>query len=105
MKNIKTFEEFDFNRTLPAVSVEDLTFFYNCNDCNVLWKNFNEQSEKCKYCHSDNITNLDADDWYDQVKLRLDEDEVEEMQKQREEDSTNIVDLLSLRKNPRRYVN
>lgn len=105
MRLVKTFEEFDFSRTLPAVSVENLTFFYNCDDCNALWKNFNEQSKNCKYCSSDNISKLEADDWYDQVKLRLDEDEIEELELQREEDVTNLVDLLTLRKNPNRYVN
>ncbi len=105
MRLVKTFEEFDFSRTLPAVSVENLTFFYNCDDCNALWKNFNEQSKNCKYCSSDNISKLEADEWYDQVKLRLDEDEIEELELQREEDATNLVDLLTLRKNPNRYVN
>mgnify|MGYP000951915410 FL=1 len=104
MRLVKKFEEFDFSRTIPAISVENLTFFYNCDDCNALWKNFNEQSKKCKYCSSDK-SKLEADEWYDQVKLRLDEDEIEELELQREEDATNLVDLLTLRKNPNRYVN
>lgn len=103
MKKIKNFESFDFNRTISTTSKDNLTLFYSCDECNALWKNFNEQSDNCKFCESSEIEEIDPDEYYELVKLRLDEDEIEDLEKEKESDSNTFVDLTKL--NSRKNVN
>lgn len=103
MKKIKNFESFDFNQTIPTTSKDNLTLFYSCDECNALWKNFNEQSDNCKFCESSEIEEIDPDEYYELVKLRLDEDEIEDLEKEKESDSNTFVDLTKL--NSRKNVN
>ena len=104
MRHIKKFEGFDFNQTLPVTSQNVLTNFYSCDDCDALWREFNETSEKCKYCGSNEVEDLDEDEWYEIVKSRLDEDEVEELESNRRKESETFIDILSL-KNKNNYGN
>lgn len=103
MKKIKNFESFDFNQTIPTTSKDNLTLFYSCDECNALWKNFNEQSDNCKFCESSEIEEIDPDEYYELVKVRLDEDEIEDLEKEKESDSNTFVDLTKL--NSRKNVN
>jgi RNA polymerase subunit RPABC4/transcription elongation factor Spt4 len=104
MKYIKNFEGFDFGQTLPATSVNVLTNYYSCDECDALWKEFNNKSETCKYCGSDEVEDIHESEWYELVKSRLDEDEVEDLENQRKKESETLVDLLSL-KNKNNYGN
>lgn len=104
MRHIKKFEGFDFNQTLPVTTQNVLTNFYSCDDCDALWREFNETSEKCKYCGSNEVEDLDEDEWYEIVKSRLDEDEIEELESNRRKESETFIDILSL-KNKNNYGN
>lgn len=89
MKYLKLFEEFDFNQTIGVTSQSSLINYYECKDCNALFKSPNEILNRCKYCNGKNIINTDRDVWYNLVSDRLEEDEREELgiEKQKEEDS------------------
>lgn len=103
MKKIKNFESFDFNQTIPTTSKDHLTNFYSCDDCNALWKEFNKKSESCKFCESQSIEEISPDEYYELVKMRLDDDEIEDFNKEIENDSNTFVDLTKLKN--RRNVN
>jgi hypothetical protein len=96
MKRIKKFETFDFSQTLPLASRSDLTLFYHCDDCNALWKVFNKEVKNCKFCNSLDIEELSEDEWYEAVGDRLDEEELEDLQSEREKDSEDFIDLVDL---------
>jgi len=105
MNHIKTYETFDFNKTLPVTSQDVLTSYYYCDECEGLWKEVNQQDDKCKFCHCDCIEDLSADEWYNMVEDRLEDDEIEDLRKEREEDESKFINLFSLRKDNRRNVN
>lgn len=98
MKWIKKFETFDFSQTLPIASKSTLTLYYHCDECNALWKELNKEVEKCKFCHSDEIEELSEDEWYSAVGDRLDNDEKEDLDSEREKDSNTFLDLYNLNK-------
>lgn len=103
MKYIRKFETFDFNQTLPVTSKDNLTLYYSCDDCNSLYKSFNKPEDTCKFCKSNSIEELSSDEWYNSVSDRLDDDEIEELQKERQGEENTFVDLLNLKK-PNIYV-
>lgn len=98
MKWIKTFETFDFSQTLPVVSKADLTLYYHCDDCDALWKNLNQESNDCKFCHSDRIEELSKDEWYETVGDRLDDDEIEDLESERSVEEEDFIDLYKLKR-------
>jgi hypothetical protein len=104
MRFIKKFETFDFSQTLPITSKDNLTLYYSCDDCNALYKSLNKADDNCRYCKSDSLEELSPDEWYDSVSDRLDEDEIDELQKERQGDENTFVDLLNLKKS-NIYVN
>jgi hypothetical protein len=97
MKFIKRFETFDFSQTLPITSKNELTFFYSCDDCNALYKSFNEYDDKCKYCKSTGLEELSEDEWYSTACDRLDEDEIDDLMNQKSSDSESYIDLTNLK--------
>ena len=103
MRFIKKFEDIGHS-PLPITSQNILTNFYSCDDCDALWKEFNEESNTCKYCGSHEIEDLPEDEWYELVNSRLDKDEIEKMQEMRKKENETLVDLLSL-KNKNNYGN
>jgi len=96
MRFIKKFEELDFSQTLPIASRNALTNYYHCDCCNALWKEVNKQHDRCKFCKSDEIEELSEDEWYDTVKGRLDEDEIEGMDEDRLRGENEFLDLSEL---------
>jgi len=105
MNHIRKFETFDFNKTLPVASKDTLTSYYYCDECEGLWKEVNHQDDRCKFCHSEEIEDLNVDEWYSMVEDRLDDDEIEDLQKERGKEEEEFVNLFSLRKDRKRYVN
>jgi hypothetical protein len=104
MKFIKKFEAFDFSKTIAATSKNFLTNYYSCDECNALWKELNETCDKCKFCDSDEIEDISDDEYYELQKSRLDEDEIEDMESERNKDSEEFVNLYNLKKSGN-YVN
>jgi hypothetical protein len=98
MKWIKTFETFDFNQTLPVVSKADLTNYYHCDDCDALWRVLNQEANSCKFCNSESIEELSKDEWYETVGNRLDEDEFEDLESEREKEEEDFLDLYKLKR-------
>ncbi len=108
MKHIKKFEGFASDKmlkTLPMTTVNFLTNYYSCEECNALWKSFNKVDTECKFCKSDEIEDLSEEEWYEVVNSRLEPDEVKEMNKIREKEANQVVDLTLLKKDKKRYVN
>lgn len=99
MKHIKKFETFDFNQSIPVTTKNFLTNFYSCDECNALWKEFNNTTDKCKFCDSDEIEELQEDEWYEIAKTRLDKDEIEDLESEKSIESEQNVDLDNLKKN------
>ncbi len=104
MKYIQEFEGFDFSQTLPVTTKNILTNFYSCDECDSIWREFNESSNSCKHCGSNEVEDLDEDEWYEIAKTRLSEDEVRKLEKERKEESDTFIDILSL-KNKNNYGN
>lgn len=98
MKYIKTFETFDFSQTLPVGSKSDLSLYYHCDECNALWRQFNQESDDCKFCHSDEIEELSKDEWYEAVGDRLDEDEIGDLESEKNEEEDTFIDLFKLKR-------
>lgn len=84
MRWIKKFETFDFSQTLPLSSKEDLTLYYHCDDCDALWRVLINEVDGCKFCKSSTIEELSKDEWCRTVGHRLDEDEIEDLNVERE---------------------
>lgn len=93
MKHIKRFEGFDFSQTIPATTKNFLTNYYSCDECDGIWKEYNKQSDKCKFCDSDEIEELPEDEWYEISKLR-NPDESDILNKEKDSESGEFVDLL-----------
>jgi hypothetical protein len=96
MNYIKTYEDFDFSQTIPTTSKNVLTNYYSCDECNALWKEFNKNVEKCKFCNCSEIEDLSEDEYYDLQRSRLDEDEIEDMESERSKESEEFIDLINL---------
>lgn len=100
MKNIKKFEDFDFSQTLPVAPLEAVTEYYSCDECDALWKEVNEPfAKKCKYCGSSEVEDLSRDEWYESVKTRLDEDEIQDLEAEKKKEEESFLDLTKLNKN------
>lgn len=95
MKHIKRFEGFDFSQTIPVTTKNFLTNYYSCDECDGIWKEYNKQSDKCKFCNSNEIEELPEDEWYEIVKTRLEPDEIEDLEYNRKVDNENFIDLLN----------
>lgn len=93
MCHIKKFEDFDFSQTLMVTSKNVLNSHYSCDECDSLWKEFNTNCTKCKFCESTEIEELSEDEWYDIAKSRLGEDEFNEVGEERMRDSNYFIDL------------
>jgi len=98
MKWIKTFETFDFSQTLPVASKADLSLYYHCDDCDALWKEFNKETDTCKFCKSQAVEELSKDEWYETVGDRLEEDEVEGLESDRLKEEDDFIDLYNLKR-------
>ena len=105
MKHIRKYEAFDFNQTIPVTSKNFLTNFYSCDECDAVWKEFNNTADTCKFCGSDEVEELQEDEWYEIAKSRLDEDEIEDLESNRNKDSEDLVDLFSIKKGGKEDVN
>lgn len=104
MKHIRKFEAFGSGVSLPVTSISSLTNYYSCDECNALWKSFNEECKECKFCDSTEIEDLTEDEWYELIKSRLEPDEVKELMDEREKENQEMVDLRKLTKG-KKYVN
>lgn len=104
MKHLKQFEEFEFSNSLPVAPYNILLNYYSCDECDKLWKVFNEESSRCIYCGSKEIENLSEDEWYEIAKSRLDEDEIKNLEKEKEENKKMFIDIFKL-KNKKSYAN
>ncbi len=89
---------FDEKTFLPAVTVADLTYYYQCKNCGALFKSFDKPQVKCPYCSSENIKRLDVDTWYNLTSKRLDKDELSYHFKEKEKEKTTLIDLTELGK-------
>lgn len=81
---------------MPVTSKNYLNNYYNCPDCNALYKLFNERTERCKYCGSDKIKLISEDQYYNEVVKKLEPDEIENSKKEREKESDMKMDLMNL---------
>lgn len=106
MNYIKRFENMDFSQTLPVTTKNFLTNFYSCDECNALWKEFNNTADKCKFCDSDEIEELQEDEWYEIAKTRSDENNIEDLESEKSSESEQVVDLFDPKlKNKNMYGN
>ena len=99
MKHLKKFEELDFSQTLPVTTKNFLTNYYSCDECDSLWKEFNNESKTCKSCGSDEIEDLPEEEWYEIAKERMSPKELKEIENSRNEEESSVVDLLNTKNN------
>jgi hypothetical protein len=101
MRWLKTYETFDFSQTLPVTSKSELTLYYHCDNCDCLWKEFNQDVSQCKSCESSEIEELSRDEWYETIGNRFEEEtetEKEEIDLLKREEEEDFVDLTNLKK-------
>lgn len=103
MKHLKKYESFDFEQTIPVTTKNFLTNFYSCDDCDKVWKEFNNTAERCRFCNSDEIEELHEEEWKQVANSRMSPEEFAELSKEDENDE--LVDLVSLKKPGKRNVN
>lgn len=96
MNYIKKFETFDFNQTIPTTSKNVLTSYYSCDDCDNIWKEFNNTVDSCKFCNSKEIEELPENEWYEVAKSSLNSDEIYNLESERDKESGEFVDLINL---------
>ena len=97
MKYIKAYEMFDFSQTLPTTSQDVLTSYYHCDGCNALYKSVNSNEDDCKFCNSRELEELSEDEYYDTIGERLDDDEKEDLEEERQKDKDKFLDLYNIR--------
>jgi len=78
-------------KNYSVTTLDSISNYYKCNDCNALWREINKSVDYCKFCGSSNIEKLSTDEWLKELKPRLDDDEYEEMEQ-------NIYQLIDLGK-------
>ena len=88
---------FDFNQTLPTTSQDVLTSYYHCDGCNALYKSVNSTEDDCKFCNSRELEELSEDEYYDTIGERLDDDEKEDLEEERQKDKDKFLDLYNIR--------
>lgn len=93
--NYKTFEAEQMNLGIPvlATSEEELTNYYKCNKCGKSFYLFNETTENCSDCRTNDIVQISVFDFFTELK-KGDRDLYKKeigLQKKRSE---NIVDLV-----------
>jgi len=96
IKRFKIFES-ELNKDInPYIAtLNSITDYYYCNECNAMWRVLNQpKMEKCPYCKSKNIITIDSDDWFDKILDRSDDDEIIEIEKDRER-SYSLIDLIT----------
>lgn len=113
MQYIKRFNELNINNNeikkdlgyppLLTTSANMLTDYYSCDECDALWRSFNSPNTTCPYCGSIEIEDISENEWYELVKKRLDDDEIENLEFDRKRQSETFVDLTKLKRNPSRY--
>ena len=82
----------------PWATKSSLSQFYNCLDCNALWQEVNKDfNYECKFCKSENIDNMNEDDYHNEVRTRLDKDEIEDMDQELENEP--IYDIRQIQTN------
>jgi len=90
---IKKFESFNNFFT----TITELMDYYKCNNCNAFWKMFNEkQIIKCPHCESINIETIDSNQWYKLVKSKLKPDEIIEIDKDKDFEDNELIDLIKI---------
>lgn len=97
MQHIKKFETFDFSQTLPITTKNFLTNYYSCDECDGLWKSFNKEDSKCKFCESEEIEEMSEGDWNEIVNQRMGKDS------ESESDDEEMVDLVTLKNESKIY--
>lgn len=104
MKYIKTFENWA-GPTLPTTSLDVLYNYILCKDCNALYRIYKPKSTNCKYCGSKNISDISEDDYYNELKLRIDDpEEWSDIIKDREDTKNTFIDL-SIDYDKRNFIN
>jgi len=97
MKHLRKFNEANqiSGSVVPATIKETLTSYYICRDCNEIWKTFNEESESCSSCRSNNIENISDFDYMAEMKKKDDSVFKKEMRDKKDREDT-MVNLMSL---------
>lgn len=102
MKYIKTFEAWG-GYPLPTTSLDVVFEYILCKDCNALYRVYKPKSSGCKYCSSKDLSHISEDEYYNELKNRIDDpEEWEEILKDREDTRNTFVDLTI---NPEDYSN
>lgn len=87
----------------PFATKSSLSQYYSCGDCNALWQEVNKEfNYECKFCDSENIKNVEEDEYFDMVKGRLEPDEVADLES--EQDSEEVYHMANIQ-NYKQYVN
>lgn len=105
MKHIRKFETFDFNQTIPVTTKNFLTNFYSCDECDAVWKEFNNTTDVCKFCNSNEVEHLEESEWYEIAKSRMSPEEFNSMEKERQSSEQEAVDLYDVKKMKPKHAN
>jgi hypothetical protein len=89
---------FDFSQTLPITTKNFLTNYYSCDECDGLWKVYNKQETKCKFCDSEEIEEMSEGDWYEVVNQRMGDEDDSDIDDERKSEEEEVIDLLNLKK-------
>lgn len=107
MKYIKRFENLDFSQATWATTADFLNMYYCCDNCDSSFKTLNKELEKCPSCGCPKPDPLTEEEYYTKIKSKANEAEIEEIEKERGEDSRTIIDMMALsdREKNKRFYN
>lgn len=110
---LKKFKEFvnedmwDQNGYFPMTSKSALALYYFCENCKNPILSINKKLNNCLLCDSNNITEIDEQDFYSILKTKVSPKGWNEILRKKEESEFDMIDLTKLNPSdsPRMNIN
>lgn len=98
MKNLLNYKSFEAHQmgNLNVSSREDLTNYYRCNDCNNVYRVFNNSHDVCQHCKSTNLEQISDFDYMAELKTRLSPEEFGKELANKNKRENDFIDLVSV---------
>ncbi len=86
------------NLMVLGTSEEALTNYYKCNDCGNIFYLFNEQTNSCKKCQSNNVSSISDFEYFADLKKSADKKTFMDEYRKKGKRENDILDMTELDK-------